>query len=467
MKKVLITATGPIAKRLIERINDMYSNDIIYDIVHYKDDIKINNDLMHCNYHHFDPTSTSKLTTVFSRIHIMAIVIMEDKQDTLEVYKNLRLQKKDLPIVIVDHWDLTIDDDEVTLLNNDDLISNRVIAQLPDIPVIAQDVGLGQGEIIEVLVPFGSSYAYRHISNVEQKSWKIAAIYRAGQLLLPKPTLMIRPNDILLVVGQPQILKDLYKAIKVEQGQFPSPFGKNIVHIIDMKITSYHESIKEIERSIYLHKRLASTFLFIKIINPNTYDIVHYSRKIDLDNVHMEIVYHPVNLKDDLANEIKNYNPGLIVVNQKIFAKKKFRKALHRTKKPILKLGSKSIFTLDKSAVVLSDNPNFENISSSIFDLSSQLQLKVNLYNIDPEEARQNTVIEYFENLANIYSKELKLHHNKNNPIRMLQDVDDFLQFVSFEEKVVNASLLDILFPNVDKLYYLLDEYNQIFIPVL
>ena len=43
----------------------------------------------------------------------------------------------------------------------------------------------------------------------------------------------------------------------------------------------------------------------------------------------------------------------------------------------------------------------------------------------------------------------------------------NFLQFVPFEDYVVNASFMDIFFPNTDKLFQFLDEYNQIFIPVL
>jgi hypothetical protein len=467
MKKVLITASGSLAKRFISRVNEMHSNDIIYDIVYYDDDIIPNNDLLHCNFYKFDPTSASKLSTIFSKQHVLAVIVMQEQLDATQVYKNLRLLKHTLPISLVDPWNLTLKDENLTLINSDELLTNRLISNLPDIPVIAQHVGLGVGEILEVLVPFGSSYAYRHISNVEQKSWKVAALYRNQQLLLPKPALMIRPNDLLVIVGQPQILKDVYKAIKVEQGQFPAPFGKNIVHIIDMNSSDYETSLAEIKKTLYLHKRLANVFLFIKIINPNTYSIVDYARSIDVKNVSIDIVYHPVNLKTDLLKEIKNYNPGVIVMNHKAFAKKAIRKALFETKKPILKLGTKRLRDLDKSAVVLSDNSSYENISSSIFDLSSQLQLKVNLFNVDKEESAQVDIIEYFENLANIYSKELILNQNHNNPIRTLQHVENFLQFIPFEKQIVNASIIDIIFPNVDRLYYMLDDYNQIFIPVL
>ena len=103
-----------------------------------------------------------------------------------------------------------------------------------------------------------------------------------------------------------------------------------------------------------------------------------------------------------------------------------------------------------------------------MFDLSTQLALQMIVYNVDPEGGERGVIIEHFENLANIFSKELIVHQSQNNPIRELMDVEDFIQFLPFEEAVVKASFWDVFFPtNLESLYNFLDEYNQIFIPVL
>ena len=44
-----------------------------------------------------------------------------------------------------------------------------MVEKLPNVPVLAQNIGLKQGEIMEIRIPFGSSYAYRYIGSIEQK----------------------------------------------------------------------------------------------------------------------------------------------------------------------------------------------------------------------------------------------------------------------------------------------------------
>ncbi len=468
MKKILIIAHGDVAEKFLDRVDKTYPNDNVYDIVHYDPALAQKATGIFCRFYEFDPTSRVKLAQVATKKHVAAYIVLEDELEAVTSYKNLRLDYKELPIFILDNWGLDLGEDEnLTLLDTREFLASRVFSQLPDIPVFAQQVGLGVGDITEVMVPFGSTYAYRHISNIEQKSWKIAAVYRNSQLILPKPSLMIRPNDVLLLIGQPAILKDVYKAIKIEQGQFPAPYGKNILHIVDMRHTPYEEALKEIQQVIHVGRLLKNKFTFIKVIHPDNFGIVDYARNLTAPGVYIDIVYDEYALKRDLSEDIKQYNVGLVVVNRTIFKKKKNRKILFSIKKPVLKLGEKSIADIDKSAVLLSENKNIENISSAVFDISTQLSLIMNLYNIDPEEKDKSHIIEHFENLAEIYSKDLELHESTNNPLRQMQYEENFLQFVPFEEYVVNASYMDIFFPNIDKLYQFLDEYNQIFIPVL
>lgn len=468
MKKILIIAHGKVAEKFLDRIDKTYPNDNVYDIVHYNPALARAATGIFCRFYEFDPTSKVKLSQVVTKKHMGAYIVLENELEAVTSYKNLRVDYKELPIYILDEWGLDLGEDEyLTLLDSREFLANKIFSQLPDIPVFAQQVGLGIGDITEVMVPFGSTYAYRHISNIEQKSWKIAAVYRNNQLVLPKPSLMIRPNDILLLIGQPSILKDVYKAIKIEQGQFPAPYGKNILHIVDMRHTPYEETLKEIQHTIHIGRLLKNKFTFIKVINADNFGIVDYARNLTEPGVYIDIVYGDYSIKKDIAEDIKKYNVGLVVVNRMIFKKKQNRRVLFDIKKPVLKLGEKSIVEIDKSAVLLSENKNIENISSAVFDISTQLSLIMNLYNIDPEEKDKSHIIEHFENLAEIYSKDLELHESTNNPLRQMQYEENFLQFVPFEEYVVNASYMDIFFPNIDKLYHFLDEYNQIFIPVL
>ncbi len=467
MKKILIIADGPVAKKLLERIEKSYPNDNVYDIVHTDPELPRYATGIYCRYFQLDATSPVRLSQVMSKKHLAVYIVVQDRIDAVTAYENIRNSYREVPIYILDHWGIETEDEGLTLIDSNEFLANKFFSQLPDIPVFAQQVGLGIGDITEVIVPFGSTYAYRHLSNIEQKSWKIGAVYRNGQLILPKPSLMIRPNDVLLLIGQPSILKDVYKAIKVEHGQFPAPYGKNILHVIDMDEMTYESTLKEMETTIHLSSLLKNKFTFIKIINPNDFAIVEYARSLEVPGVQVDIVYDDYRFTESIGKDVKQSNAGLVIVNKGLFRKKKVRRALYKTKKPVLKLGVKPITDIAQSAILLSENKNLETISSAVFDISSQLSLVMNLYNIDPEEKEKSHIIEHFENLAEIYAKDLELHQSTNNPLRQMQYEENFLQFVPFEEYVVNASFLDIFFPNIDKLYHFLDEYNQIFIPVL
>ena len=468
MKKILIIADGKVAQKLLERIDKSYPNDNVYDIIHTDPELPKYASGIFCRYFQLDATSQVRLSQVMGKTHLAAYIVVNEELEARTSYENIRKSFREVPIYILDQWGMDLGDDEnLTLIDTNEFLANKFFSQLPDIPVFAQQVGLGNGDITEVIVPFGSTYAYRHLSNIEQKSWRIGAVYRNGQLVLPKPSLMIRPNDVLLLIGQPSILKDVYKAIKVEHGQFPAPYGKNILHIIDMNNMDYASTVREMESSIHLGRLLKNKFTFIKIINPNDFAIVDYARSLEMPGVYVDIVYDDYRFAKNVQNDTKQYNAGLIIVNRELFRKKRIRRALQQIKKPVLKLGGKSIVDIKQSAILLSENKNLETISSAVFDISNQLSLMMNLYNIDPEEKDKSHIIEHFENLAEIYAKDLELHESTNNPLRQMQYEENFLQFVPFEDYVVNASFMDVFFPNIDKLYHFLDDYNQIFIPVL
>ena len=466
MKKIIIITEGKLGDNFVGRIAKAYPNDNVYDIVCKSSSIKKSNEIF-CRYYYFDPTSRLNLSKVISKSHILALIVLKSKDETVEVYRNLRRLHVNLQIVIADFWNLNLSEDNLTLIDTNSFLVNKFFSMLPDVPVFAQQVGLGKGDITEVVVPFGSAYAYRHISNIEQKNWRIGAIYRKNQILLPKPYLMIRPNDILLLIGQPIILKEVYRAIKREHGQFPAPYGKNILHIIDMKINSFDNVKKEIEQSIYMHKRLKDHFLFIKIINPNHFGIIKLSRDMEQENVKIVIEYEKYALDIKLEQDVQQLNVGLIIVNRFIFAKRQNKIVLHSLKKPILKLGEKDVKKLKKSAIILNENKNIEVISSTIFDISTQIALSVGLYDIDPEGRDKSHIVEHFENLAEIYAKKIDIIKSNKNPLRQMQDNENFLHFIPFTKNVVNSSIIDLFFPNVEKLYQFLDDYNQIFIPVL
>ena len=87
------------------------------------------------------------------------------------------------------------------------------------------NVGLGQGEIIEVSVMPTSILAGYPVGKFTSRRWRIVAIFRGDRLILPRPKTVIKPGDRILIVGDPKILKYIAGLIKSGEPQFPLQFG--------------------------------------------------------------------------------------------------------------------------------------------------------------------------------------------------------------------------------------------------
>ena len=220
MKKILILTDGKTGRHFVERVADTYTSENIYYVVSM-DKLEIEHAKpSQFKFYQFDPTSFHKLSNLLKMDFMQVIIALKSATDVEVSIKNIRAVKHQLRIVLLDRWGLKFDDQNIVVVNTNDLLSSRLLDYLPNVPVIAQNVGLGEGEIMEVLVPFGSSFVYRHIGALHQKNWRIVAIYRNQRLILPSPKRMIQPNDLLVLVGEPAVLKTVYRSIKRELGQF-------------------------------------------------------------------------------------------------------------------------------------------------------------------------------------------------------------------------------------------------------
>ncbi|MDH5465459.1 MAG: potassium transporter TrkA, partial [Thiovulaceae bacterium] len=417
----------------------------------------------------FDPTSLSKITPLLYTDFSQVMIVMDKKGDVVSTISNIRMQKPQLRIALVDQWNLELDDANIVVIKSDEVLSNRLLNYLPDVPVTAQNVGLGIGEMMEVLVPFGSSYVYRHIGTIRQKNWRIVAIYRNNKMMLANADSMIQPNDRLLIMGEPPVLKSVYKAIKRQLGQFPAPFGKNLYLFMDLARLDTTKTRKLLQKALFLHQKFSHK-LFIRIINPGNLILLDEIKSFDSEDVNIAIDYRSWTSPELIEHDVEAFNIGLVMVNSETFGKKSYRKALYQTQVPILKIAESSIEDLQEALVAISDrayvNNDLEKITTSIYDISSQLGLKMTLFDfIHVDDDSERAIIEHFKNLSDIFSKKFDIVQSELNPIRSLKRREDFLQCIPFNEVILLSRWKSLLSTDMHKLYHKLDEYHQIFIP--
>ncbi|KIM10630.1 MAG: hypothetical protein KU37_10080 [Sulfuricurvum sp. PC08-66] len=468
MKKNLVIVSGEIGQQFLSQMFASSDTQNPYDIIYYDEAITLL-DKDNFTYHKFDPTSFSKISMLMKGEYFQALIVMDKRTDIEVTVSNIRAHKNQMRIILIDFWNIAWKDPNIVAIKSKEVLSNRMTNYLPDVPMIAQNVGLGIGEVMEVVVPFGSSYVYRHVSTIHQKNWKIVALYRNNQLIIATPNKMIQPNDRLLLIGEPSVLRSVNRAIKRQLGQFPAPFGKNLYLYLDIRNASSEATLAKISQARFLHQKFNHK-LFIRVINPRDFALLEQIKALDNSEIVVVIDYTIDTSLEKIHADIELFNIGLIIVDGAQFAQKEYRKVLYDLRKPVLKLSAKSIEDLGEAIVSISShsyvNRDLERISTAIYDVSAQLGLRITLFDFLQEESEQEQVIiEHFENLSAIFSKRFHVVKSDFNPIRSLRKRNNFLQCIPFNMEVLPRRWHSIFSTDMHKLYYKLDEYHQIFIP--
>ena len=107
-------------------------------------------------------------------------------------------------------------------------MGGALTAQLPGVVVTTSEVGLGQGEILQVRVLQGSPVVGRAIRDVATREYLVAAIYRDGALVVPHGDTVINAGDQVLLVGRPDALHAIAAWFRLGGAQFPHQFGRAV-----------------------------------------------------------------------------------------------------------------------------------------------------------------------------------------------------------------------------------------------
>jgi Trk K+ transport system NAD-binding subunit/nucleotide-binding universal stress UspA family protein len=90
---------------------------------------------------------------------------------------------------------------------------------------VAVDVGLGQGEIVEIPVLPSSPAVDARVRDLRAIRWLVAAIYRGGKFIVPHGHAIIREGDRLLLTGDPEVLPYVSDYLRAGVARFPLQYG--------------------------------------------------------------------------------------------------------------------------------------------------------------------------------------------------------------------------------------------------
>ena len=473
MKKILIILDGIVAKKLMQRIIEANTGDNSYDVIYMSDLILPVQKPSNFTFYKFDPTSKSKLAMVLDKnIHTEVLIALNSKDEMLNVIKNIREHTKNLQMTVLDYWGMKVTDPLVNIYRGIEVLANGMVEKLPNVPVLSQNIGLKQGEIMEIRIPFGSAYAYRYIGSIEQKEWKIFGLYRNQKMITIKPSLVLKPNDVILVIGKPEVLMQVYNVIGKTQGQFPMPFGKNIYLYLDLYLQNDESVKKVIDEAKYLNQKLKNSLLIVRITRPTTVSIMDFIKDElrHFSSIVLLIDYGNRGFNKIIKEDFRKNNIGMIMLTPEMFKNKENIQSVLDLKIPIFKFGKENLKAVKRTVIILNDTNSYEQISPIVFDISSQLKIKTKIFDLDPvgDKEGKTNLLDHFENLAKIFNEKIEVVTSAQNPIRELKKQKDMLQLLPLKENMFKKKFLfKFFYTNSDFIAFNSNKYNQLLIPIV
>jgi hypothetical protein len=470
MKNILILADGLVAEEFVRSINSKRIADNHYTVVIPRELKLPEKQQVQMETVSIDPTSYSKLRQLFHQHEFTVVFILLDSlEETGESLKNIRRIDEKVRVVLLDKWNgfKKLKQSNTTVVNANEMLSNQLYNLLPSVPVIARNVGLGEGEIMEVLVPFGSTFAYRHVGSIQQIKWRIAAIYRNGKLILPNNATMIRPQDILLLIGRPQVLNNLYYRIQKRSGMFPEPFGRNLYLFLDMD-RDEKRALEYLKESLFLLERLEERELIVRIVNPGDFAIISAIKKYENERVDIQISYESERTASILLSDMQRHDLGLIFLSRECFDRESIYDEVYELKKLVYIFGKTPLPEVRSAVILMGGEEEMEAISSTSFYISETLGLELCLCHYDPEGdfSSGSRVVEHYETLSHIFHYPIRTEERQANPVRALREMKQVLQIAPFGRHLRRRWRFPFLSTDVED--YLLEAipHPKLLIPV-
>ncbi|MBN2497495.1 MAG: NAD-binding protein [Deltaproteobacteria bacterium] len=180
-----------------------------------------------------DGTSRLVLKTLLDPDFHCALVAVAGNDDVnLEVGRLGRSFGFD-PVVAIQHHSEQEEryrEEHITALDRSRLLADYVERSLRHQgAVVPAGIGLGKGELVEIRLVRTSPVIDRPLKNLAPYRWRVAAVFRQDELIVPTGETTLQVDDRVLLVGDCKILPTVAEYLRLGTPQFPRPFGPNVV----------------------------------------------------------------------------------------------------------------------------------------------------------------------------------------------------------------------------------------------
>lgn len=182
--------------------------------------------------------------------HIVCSV--QDREVTLEVCRIAReVYSLEIPLIILWYKDEHRKEFEAynaKVINPLEISVEAVMGLIDKNYSKPTNIGLGQGEVVEVSILRRSHIVERKMKFLNPTRWKVAAAYREGKLIVPDGDFKLQIGDKAILIGEPKIIENIVNILMKGTPEFPLQYGQSFDVLADRLSENDTNEILEFQR---------------------------------------------------------------------------------------------------------------------------------------------------------------------------------------------------------------------------
>lgn len=162
----------------------------------------------------------------------MAVAVLGD-DEAAEIFCTLMHQEFSVPFI----YTQVISEEKAEALKKigaevscrSSVMASVILAQIDSSRKIADNIGLGMGEISEVKILPHSAVIGRSLMQLHPQAYLVGAIYRDGKLVVPHGNTVFEADDRVVLIGDPIVLPRVAAYFRSGFSSFPMPYGSQFM----------------------------------------------------------------------------------------------------------------------------------------------------------------------------------------------------------------------------------------------
>ncbi len=355
----------------------------------------------------------------------------EANYETLRLAKELFGIKNRVALMYTLDWKERYEQEGIEVVSQDYACAAVLESRVARGQKVAADIGLGEGEIIEVEVLPNSSVIGRPLMELRPRRWIVGAVYRGRQLIVPHGDTIIEKGDRVLIIGDPDILPSIATLIRTGESEFPLQHGSHVVALYDRWTSSLLGEIG------YLIEATRADRLEVIACNVDEPALKSLSLECEEASIPYEYSCSALSSIPSLVHEVQGRDVGILALPpEKLSLLASLGLGRSRTARIIDMVGSpvlvaRRTFPYRKVLLVLAELPFDISAAQMAIDLVRMVDAELHLAVVhQPElvvgaELREEMDQKVHEimNLAGMYHVKVQKRVLDGNPIREVQKV--------------------------------------------